>query len=50
MNAEELTKRAVTSAISADSKEAGAIWQAIAAQRAAAFGIPREARKVRQRP
>jgi eukaryotic-like serine/threonine-protein kinase len=46
MNAEELTKRAVTSAISADSKEAGAIWQAIATQRAAAFGIPREARKV----
>jgi len=44
-NARELTKRAVESAIRADSKEAGAIWQAIAAQREAAFGISTEARK-----
>ena len=43
--ARELTKRAVTSAIRADSKEAGAIWQAIAAQRESAFGISTEARK-----
>jgi serine/threonine protein kinase/Tfp pilus assembly protein PilF len=43
--ARELTKRAVNSAIRADSKEAGAIWQAIAAQREAAFGISSEARK-----
>jgi len=43
--ARELTKRAVDSAIRADSKEAGAIWQGIAAQRAAAFGIATEARK-----
>ena len=33
------------SAIRADSKEAGAIWQGIAAQREAAFGIATEARK-----
>ena len=43
--ARELTKRAVNSAIGADSKESGAIWQAIAAQRDAAFGISAEARK-----
>jgi hypothetical protein len=43
--ARELTKRAVDSAIRADSKEAGAIWQGIAAQREAAFGIATEARK-----
>ena len=36
--ARELTKRAVDSAIRADSKENGAIWQAIAAQREAAYG------------
>jgi len=41
----ELTKRAVDSAIRADSKENGAIWQAIAAQREAAFGYPAEARQ-----
>ena len=41
----ELTKRAVDSAIRADSKEDGAIWQAIAAQREAAFGNPAEARQ-----
>ncbi len=43
--ARELTKRAVDSAIRADSKENGAIWQAIAAQREAAFGYPAEARQ-----
>jgi len=36
--ARELTKRAVESAIRADSKESGAIWQAIAAQKEAAYG------------
>jgi serine/threonine protein kinase/tetratricopeptide (TPR) repeat protein len=41
----ELTKRAVDSAIRADSKESGAIWQAIAAQREAAFGNATEARQ-----
>jgi serine/threonine protein kinase/tetratricopeptide (TPR) repeat protein len=40
-----LTKRAVDSAIRADSKETGAIWQAIAAQREAAYGKPAEARQ-----
>jgi hypothetical protein len=43
--ARELTKQAVNSAIRADSKENGAISQAIAAQREAAFGNPAEARK-----
>ena len=43
--ARELTKRAVDSAIRADSKENGAIWQAIEAQREAAFGNPAEARQ-----
>ena len=43
--ARELTKRAVDSAIRADSKENGAIWQAIAAQRDAAYGNPAEARQ-----
>jgi eukaryotic-like serine/threonine-protein kinase len=33
-----LTKRSIDSAIRADSKETGAIWQEIAAQREAAFG------------
>ena len=42
--ARELTKRAVDSAIRADSKENGAIWQAIAAQRGAAYGNATEAR------
>jgi tetratricopeptide (TPR) repeat protein len=36
--ATELTKRSIDSAIRADSKETGAIWQEIAAQREAAFG------------
>ncbi len=43
--ARELTRRSVDSAIRADSKENGAIWQAIAAQREAAFGNPAEARR-----
>jgi DNA-binding winged helix-turn-helix (wHTH) protein len=41
----ELTKHAVDSAIRADSKETGATWQAIAAQREAAYGDPQEARR-----
>jgi serine/threonine protein kinase len=36
--ARELTKRSVDSAVRADSKENGAVWQEIAAQREAAFG------------
>jgi eukaryotic-like serine/threonine-protein kinase len=43
--ARELTKRAVDSAIRADSKETGAIWQAIAAQPEAAYGNTTEARQ-----
>jgi len=43
--ARELTKRAVDSAIRADNKESGAIWQAIAAQREAAYGNSTEARQ-----
>jgi len=43
--ARELTKRAVDSAIRADSKETGSIWQAIAAQREAAYGNAAEARQ-----
>jgi serine/threonine protein kinase/tetratricopeptide (TPR) repeat protein len=43
--ARELTKRAVDSAIKADSKENGAIWKAIAAQREAAYGNSAEARQ-----
>ena len=43
--ARELTQRAVDSAIRADSKENGAIWQAIAAQREAAYGNATEARQ-----
>ena len=41
----ELTKRAVDSAVRADSKETGAVWQAIAAQREAAYGYAAEARQ-----
>jgi eukaryotic-like serine/threonine-protein kinase len=44
-NARELTRRAVESAIHADSKENGAVWQAIAAQWEAASGNPAEARE-----
>jgi serine/threonine protein kinase/tetratricopeptide (TPR) repeat protein len=43
--ARELTKRAVDSAIRADSKETGATWQAIAAQREAAYGNATGARQ-----
>jgi serine/threonine protein kinase/tetratricopeptide (TPR) repeat protein len=43
--ARELTKRAVESAIRADSKENGAIFQAIAAQWEAAYGNATEARQ-----
>jgi eukaryotic-like serine/threonine-protein kinase len=41
----ELTKRAVDSAIRADSKETGAIWQENAAIAQAAYGNPAEARQ-----
>jgi eukaryotic-like serine/threonine-protein kinase len=43
--ARELTKRAVDSAIRADNKENGAIWQANAAVQQAAYGNPAEARQ-----
>jgi eukaryotic-like serine/threonine-protein kinase len=43
--ARELTKRAVDHAIRVDSKENGAIWRAIAAQREAAYGNATEARE-----
>ena len=43
--ARELTKRSVDSAVRADSKETGAIWQEIAAQREAAFGNAAEGRQ-----
>jgi DNA-binding winged helix-turn-helix (wHTH) protein/tetratricopeptide (TPR) repeat protein len=43
--ARELTKRAVDSAIRIDNKENGAIFQAIAAQREAAYGNAAEARQ-----
>jgi eukaryotic-like serine/threonine-protein kinase len=43
--ARELTQRAVDSSIRADSKESGAMWRAIAAQREAAYGNGTEARK-----
>jgi DNA-binding winged helix-turn-helix (wHTH) protein/tetratricopeptide (TPR) repeat protein len=42
--ARELTKRSVVSAIRADSKESGAIWQANAALREAAYGNTTESR------
>jgi eukaryotic-like serine/threonine-protein kinase len=41
----DLTRQAVDSAIRADSKENGAIWEAIGAQREAAFGNPAQARQ-----
>jgi predicted Zn-dependent protease len=43
--ARELTKRAVDAAIRADSKENGAIFQTLAAQREAAYGNAAEARQ-----
>src|ERR1700728_1520613 len=45
VKARELTKRAIDSAIRADSKETGGIWEAIAAQREAAFGHVGEAKQ-----
>jgi hypothetical protein len=42
--AQEMTKRAVDSAIRADSKETGAIWWENVALREAAIGNPAEAR------
>ena len=44
--ARELSQQAVDSAIKADSKESGAVWEAIAAQREAAYGNPAEASKL----
>jgi eukaryotic-like serine/threonine-protein kinase len=44
--ARELTKRAVDSAIQADSRENGAIWLAIAAQREAAYGNAAQGRQL----
>jgi tetratricopeptide (TPR) repeat protein len=44
--ARELTKRTVDSALRADNKEAGGIWQAIAAQREAAYGYANQARQI----
>ena len=43
--ARELTKQAVDSAVRADSKENGAVWLALAAQREAAYGNLAEARR-----
>ncbi len=43
--ARELTKQAMDSAIREDSKETGAVWGAIAAQREAVYGNPSEARQ-----
>jgi tetratricopeptide (TPR) repeat protein len=43
--ARELTKRAVDSAVRADNKEGGALWQADAALREAVYGNAREARQ-----
>jgi hypothetical protein len=43
--ARELTKRAVDSAIRADSKETGALWQTNAGVQQAAYGNPTEARQ-----
>ena len=42
--AREVTRRAVDSAVRADRKENGAIWQAISAQREAAYGYAAKAR------
>ena len=43
--ARELTSQAIDSAVREDSKETGAAWGAIAAQREAAYGTPAEARQ-----
>jgi serine/threonine protein kinase/tetratricopeptide (TPR) repeat protein len=47
--ARELTKRAADSAVRADNRESGAIWQAIAAQRDAAYGNATEARQAAEK-
>ena len=44
--ARRLTGRAVESAVRSDTRESGAVWEAIAAQREAAFGDRREARQL----
>jgi eukaryotic-like serine/threonine-protein kinase len=44
--ARDLTRRALDSAVRADNKEIGSIWQAIAAQREAAYGYPEGARQI----
>ena len=44
--AQELTMRAVDSAVRADNKEDGAMWQAVAAHRAAAYGNDTAARQL----
>ena len=43
--ARELTRRALDSAVRTNSRENGAVWQAIAAQWEAAYGNPAEARR-----
>jgi eukaryotic-like serine/threonine-protein kinase len=43
--AQELTRRAVDSAVRADNKESAALWQADAALQQAAYGYPTEARR-----
>jgi eukaryotic-like serine/threonine-protein kinase len=43
--ARELTRQAMDSAIGEDSRETGAVWEAIAAQREAVYGNPAEARQ-----
>jgi hypothetical protein len=43
--ARELTKRSIDSALRVDSKETGAIWHEIAAQREAAFGNTLDAKQ-----
>ncbi len=45
-HARELIKQAVDSAVRADNKEIGAMWNAIASQRDAAYGNPHEAREL----
>jgi|HubBroStandDraft_1064217.scaffolds.fasta_scaffold00113_33 serine/threonine protein kinase/tetratricopeptide (TPR) repeat protein len=47
--ARELTKRAVDSAIRADNKESGAVWQANAAVQQAAYGNAAEARQTAEK-
>lgn len=44
-----LTARAVASAVQADERETGAMWEAIAAQRESAFGFPEAGRRLAQR-